>query len=169
MLRKLLWALILVLLLELTSLVWLVRHIGLLPTMGVTALGTVVGAGMAKHQGRRVFRDWQAALASGQPPAAGALDAMLVVASGILFALPGLLTDALGLILLWPPARRLSARYLRRWLQRHAGSMPRPFEAGQDRARTAPGSEIVDTEGVEVSDSALHPSEPPRLPGERLH
>jgi UPF0716 family protein affecting phage T7 exclusion len=169
MLRKLLLAVILVLLLELAALVWLTRHIGVLPTLCITALGTLVGASLAKRQGGRVFRDWQAALASGQPPAAGALDAMLVVASGVLFALPGLLTDVLGAILLLPPARRLGARYLRRWLGQHAGALPNPLGARQGYPRAGRDREVVDTEGEAVSDNEAHPSEPPRLPRERLH
>jgi UPF0716 family protein affecting phage T7 exclusion len=169
MLRNLLLVLTLVLLLELASLVWLTRHIGVFPTLCITALGTLVGASLAKRQGGRVFRDWQAALASGRPPAAGALDAMLVVASGVLFALPGLLTDVLGAILLLPPARRFGARYLRRWLGQYAGVIPSPFAAGQGSPRAGHTPEVVDTEGEAVSGSEAHPSEPPRLPHERLH
>jgi UPF0716 protein FxsA len=169
MLRKLLLVSILVLLLELASLVWLTRHIGLLPTICVTMLGTLVGASLAKRQGRRVFRDWQAALASGQPPAAGALDAMMVVASGVLFALPGLLTDVLGLVLLLPPARRVGARYLRRWLGQHLDALSGAFGARPAYPRAARDVQVVDTVGEAVSDGETELGEPPRLPREGLH
>ncbi len=111
--RALLLAIVLVLVLELWLLVWLSRHIGAWALLGLLLLGGTLGASLAKRQGLRVFRDWQAALSSGQPPREGALEGMLVLASGMLFVLPGVLSDVLGIALLFAPVRRRVARALR--------------------------------------------------------
>src|SRR5688572_32969238 len=111
--RTLLLAILLVLVLELWLLVWLSQHIGAWWLFGLLMLGGTLGTSLAKRQGLRVFRDWQAALASGQPPREGALEGMLVLVSGVLFVLPGLLSDVLGLALLFAPVRRRLAKALR--------------------------------------------------------
>jgi UPF0716 protein FxsA len=178
--RALLLAILSVLVLELLLLVWLSQHIGAWTLFGLLLLGGTLGASLAKRQGLRVFRDWQAALASGQAPREGALEGMLVLVSGVLFVLPGVLSDVLGIALLFAPVRRRLATALRPRFgvqerasfaaggaQAHTRSAPpgspapphaRPG-APQRRARPAPGSvrwddgpQVVDTEGEAVSD-----------------
>lgn len=178
--RVLLLAILVVLVLELLLLVWLSQHIGAWSLFGLLLLGGTLGASLAKRQGLRVFRDWQAALASGQAPREGALEGMLVLVSGVLFVLPGVLSDVLGVALLFAPVRRRLAKALRPRLgvqdlpgfaaggaQARVRSappgnpaVPYPQPGGPERrARPAPGSvrwddgpQVVDTEGEAVND-----------------
>lgn len=111
--RALLLAILLVLVLELWLLVWLSQHIGAWSLFGLLFVSGTLGTSLAKRQGLRVFRDWQAALASGQAPREGALEGMLLLGSGALFVLPGVLSDVLGIALLFAPVRRRVAKALR--------------------------------------------------------
>lgn len=179
--RVLLLAIIAVLVLELWLLVWLSQHIGTWALFGLLLLGGTLGASLAKRQGLRFFRDWHAALASGQPPREGALEGMLVLVSGLLFVLPGVLSDVLGIALLFAPVRRRLAKVLRplfgvqhlesfsmgglgpRKRSSSASSRPpggfshRGGAAGRarpasGRARWDDGPRIVETEGEAVND-----------------
>jgi UPF0716 protein FxsA len=94
------------------------RALGFWSTVALVVATGLVGAWLAKAEGLRVLRDWQRALAEGRLPDEGVLSGALVLAGGILLVTPGVLTDALGLLLLVPPTRRVAAAGLRRWLRR---------------------------------------------------
>jgi UPF0716 protein FxsA len=168
MLRNLLLALIVVLLLELGLLVWMVHLIGWAATVGIGLVTTVLGGAIAKRERQRVWGAWQAARASGQLPAADAVEPMLVVASGAFLMFPGFLTDVVGLLLLLPPLRRVFGRWLWPRLQRSFGSLLQGFQVGpvggaprsSPAARSPRGGSVIDTEGEAVpgSDGA-----PPQL------
>jgi len=171
MLRNLLLAVILVLLLELGLLIWMVHLIGWGTTVGVGLLTTVLGGAIAKRERQRVWGAWQAARASGQLPAADAVEPMLVVASGALLMFPGFLTDVVGLLLLLPPIRRVFGRWLWPRLQRSFGSLVQGFQAGpipggaprsSSPARSPRGGSVIDTEG-EVVPGSDDPDAPPQL------
>ncbi|MEO8178230.1 MAG: FxsA family protein [Deltaproteobacteria bacterium] len=146
--RKVLLAAILLLSTELWLFLWLIRQIGWWPMVASTLLAGILGASLAKRQGRRVFREWQAALGSGRPPAIGALEGTLVVVSGALFLLPGVLSDVLGLLLLFAPVRRRVAEYLRPLLG--IDSWTRGFSAQRAARDSGRGSQVLDTEGETV-------------------
>jgi len=178
--RALLLAIVGILVLELLLLVWLSQHIGALWLFGLLLIGGTLGASLAKRQGLRVFRDWQAALGSGQPPREGALEGMLVLVSGVLFVLPGVLSDVLGLALLFAPVRRRVARAVRPLFGVQdlasfaAGAAPRRSAAPAGRSRPAPGSmrwddgpRVVETEGEAVQDPQ-HEDEDDNVP-RQLH
>jgi UPF0716 protein FxsA len=94
------------------------RAIGFWPTVAL-AVGTgIAGAWLAKTEGLRVVRAWQRALEEGRMPEEGILSGMLVLAGAALLVTPGVITDVIGLVLLFPPTRRLAAEGLRRYLTR---------------------------------------------------
>ncbi len=82
--------------------------------LGLLFLSAVLGLLLARAEGARVLRQVQAALARGQMPDEAMASGALVVVGGALLVVPGLLTDALGLVLLLPPSRRWVATRLRR-------------------------------------------------------
>jgi UPF0716 protein FxsA len=159
--RKLVLATILLFSTELWLFLWLTSSIGWWPMLGITLLGGIVGGSLAKREGRRVFREWQAAIGSGQAPTAGVLEGMLVFVSGALFLLPGVLTDVLAVLLLFAPVRRRVARALRPLLGVDSWTM------GVTGQRTAPGPgrgrEVLDTEGEAVPNGDEEPEGPHQL------
>jgi UPF0716 protein FxsA len=103
---------------ELYLLIGIGQRVGALPTLGgVLAMG-LIGAWLAKREGRRVMRSWQASVAQGQLPEDGILQGALVLVGGVLLITPGVITDVVGLFLLIPPTRRWIAAGVRRALKR---------------------------------------------------
>src|SRR3954447_14137967 len=109
--------------------------IGVLPTIGLLILDSIVGAWLMRSQGRIVWRRFNETLAEGRVPAREVLDGTLVIFGGALQLAPGFVTDALGLFLVVPPPRamaggtpagRLPPPGARRvaWAVRRAGAAP---------------------------------------------
>ncbi|MEI8012540.1 MAG: FxsA family protein [Candidatus Omnitrophota bacterium] len=82
-------------------------HIGFWDTFVLCVFSALMGLYLAKHQGIVVMTRMQACLSEGRPPTREMLDGLLVFLGGILFVLPGFLSDALGLILVFPLTRAL--------------------------------------------------------------
>lgn len=105
-------------LVELYLLGMLADVFGLWHTFALVVVTGMLGASLARAQGRQVLRDWQNAISQGRIPESGVTDALLVVVGGVLLVTPGVLTDAVGLSLLLPPPRRFIGRLLVAYFQR---------------------------------------------------
>jgi UPF0716 protein FxsA len=91
---------------------------GVLPTVALV-LGTgFAGAALAKAQGARTLRAMQREMAAGRVPGKEVLDGLSVLVGGALLLTPGLITDVMGLTLLFPPTRRALQLIVRNWLER---------------------------------------------------
>ncbi len=150
-------------------LVQVAKGIGVLPSVLLVLVTGMVGTALARAEGVRVVREVQRSIAQGQPPAEGVIRSLLVFVGGALLVVPGLITDALGVLLLVPFTRNLVARFalgrIRAAIERGtvrvasttvgggrgAGGAPRPRSRGP----------IIDVEG-ETVDPPDEP--PPRLP-----
>lgn len=104
--------------LELALLIAIGQRIGFWPTLAMTVAAGVLGAALAKSQGRRVLGEWQRALAQGRAPEEGIIGGLLVLVGAVLLVTPGVLSDFVGFFMLLPPTRRLMARVLRSWIAR---------------------------------------------------
>jgi UPF0716 protein FxsA len=115
---RLLVLFIIVPLIELALLIELGGIVGVWPTIALV-LGTgAVGAALARSQGARVLREIRAELAMGRMPAARMLDGLMILIGGILLLTPGVLSDLLGIALLFPPSRVAFKQILRIRLER---------------------------------------------------
>ncbi len=103
---------------ELYLLIGIGREVGVLPTIGMLVATGLLGAWLAKREGRRVLRNWQVATSQGRLPEDGILSGALVLVGGVLLITPGVLTDVVGFLLLIPFTRRWIAARLRRSLER---------------------------------------------------
>jgi len=103
---------------ELYLLGQLAAIMGLGSTLALVLVTGVLGASLARAQGRQVLLDWQASLSRGELPESGVTDALLVIVGGVLLVTPGVLTDFVGLSLLLPPPRRLIGRLLVAYFKR---------------------------------------------------
>ena len=65
----------------------------------------LVGLLLVRAEGRRTIRKMQRTLAEGRPPTNELLDGGLLIASGAFLLTPGLVTDALGIMLVIPLTR----------------------------------------------------------------
>jgi UPF0716 protein FxsA len=88
--------------------------IGVLNTLGLLVLVSIVGAWLAKREGLGVIRRIQAAMEAGRVPGAELIDGFLILMAAALMLTPGFLTDIVAILLLLPPVRALVRRELRR-------------------------------------------------------
>lgn len=94
-------------LLELYVLSLVEDRIGLLNTLGLVVATGVLGAAVMKRQGAEVWRSARMRLARGEIPAEEILGGMMVLVGGALMITPGIITDAVGFVLMLPPVRNL--------------------------------------------------------------
>ena len=90
--------------------------IGVLNTLGLLVLVSLVGAWLAKQAGLTVLRRMQASIRAGRVPGVELVDGFLVLLAGALMITPGFLTDIVAIFLLLPPVRAGVRRALRRYL-----------------------------------------------------
>jgi UPF0716 protein FxsA len=101
-------------LLELAVLLQVGSAIGVLNTLGLLVLSSVVGGWLMKREGLGVLRRVQLAVSQGRVPGAELVDAFLILFGGALMLTPGFLTDLVGILLLLPPVRVVVRAALRR-------------------------------------------------------
>ncbi|MEU5096620.1 FxsA family membrane protein [Streptomyces sp. NPDC020996] len=106
---------------------WLVLEIWLLTVVADASSGVVVfllllagvvlGSAVIKKAGRRAFQNLNEALQRGGSPSRGGGNGLLML-GGLLLMVPGLISDAVGLVLLVPPVQKALGRYTERTLER---------------------------------------------------
>jgi UPF0716 protein FxsA len=136
--------------LEVASIVEVSRWVGPLATFLLLAASVTIGAFLIRSQSLMAGRRMLAAMQAGTPPEEPLLDTGAIMFAGVLFMIPGFVSDILALFLLIPAARRLIWRGMslgfrgraRVW---RAGGQKRPEPAKPARAEDA-----IDVEYTEV-------------------
>jgi len=137
---------------EIVLLIWLATK-----TSGLFVLALVVGTGvlgalLARYQGWQTMRRISQELDQGRMPAESLVDGLLILLAAFLLIVPGLLTDVLAILLLFPPSRRVLKSLVRSRLKTRMVTIH--STSGQARYDH---DEIIDVKVVET---------PPRqLPG----
>lgn len=96
-------------LVEIALLVKFGQAFGVWLTIAEVLASAVLGMGILQRQGMTMFLRTQEAVMRGEPPVGAMLDGGMMVLAGTLLIMPGLITDALGLLLLIPPLRHFIA------------------------------------------------------------
>ena len=148
MLSRLLLLFIIVPAIELILLIQMGRWIGTLPTVGLIVVTGIVGAYLTRQQGLQVLARVQKEVQNGQMPGGTLLEGAMILVAGAVLMTPGVLTDALGFLLLIPQTRKLLRGLVWRQVERmmqngqiRVGGMG-PMNMGQNRRQTI----IVDPE-----------------------
>jgi UPF0716 protein FxsA len=144
-------------LVELAVIVQVAGAIGVLDTIGLLVVVSVVGAWLARREGLGVVRRIQAALQRGQMPSTEVADGGLILFAGALMITPGFISDLLALLLLFPPTRAVVRVPLLRWLSRRgrmavmSGGPGRPsgFGTRSNGTRGRSDADIWDVESWE--------------------
>jgi UPF0716 protein FxsA len=100
--------------------------------LAMAALGSIV----IQRQGLRAVRAVRAATASGQLPAQELLESLLAIIGGVLLIFPGLLSDIVGLGLLFAGLRRLVAARLGMTMARRRPDLQAPVTIEGEYRRT---------------------------------
>ena len=93
-------------LVELALLIRLGGWLGLWPTLGIIVLTAILGTWMLRQQGLSTFSRAMASLSEGQPPVGPMIEGALLLIAGAFLLTPGIITDAVGGLLLIPPIRQ---------------------------------------------------------------
>jgi UPF0716 protein FxsA len=87
--------------------------------IAIVVVTGVVGSILARREGWKVLERIREDARTGQMPGDALIDGFLVLLAGVLFVLPGVLTDVVGIVLLFPPTRSLVKRGVAAWFKRN--------------------------------------------------
>ncbi len=120
MLIKIILLLTLTPLLELLLLLKIADLTGIAFTLLLVIATGILGGTLAKMEGLRVLEQIRSELHRNQLPADPLIEGAMVLLAGALLLTPGVITDAIGFILLAPPGRKLIRVYLKKKLKKMA-------------------------------------------------
>ena len=125
-------ALIVMPLIELYVIIQVGSAIGAWNTIGILILIALVGVWLTKHEGFYVLRRMRQQIDAGNMPTDELIDGSLILLGGLLLILPGFISDAFGLVVLFPPTRALIRNVVKRrvritTIRRYNG---RPYDDG---------------------------------------
>ena len=127
------------------------RAIGVLLTIVALIASWPVGTWLLRAEGRAAWRRLSAAVAAGRPPGRPVIDGALALVGGVLFIVPGFITDVVGAALMLGPIRALARRAIERNFASRLVVRATRFSGG--------GSAPADV------DSTAHDVDPRRLSG----
>lgn len=116
MLRRVLIVLLVIPLVDALFLVYVASLIGAVPTVALVVLTALIGLLLVRAEGRHTLRRLQEQLATGEVPTDSILDGGLLIAAGAFLLTPGLVTDAIGFLLVLPPSRFVIRTIVKRWV-----------------------------------------------------
>ena len=105
-------------LLELYILIKIGSYLGAFTTIALIIFSGVLGLLLARFEGLRTLHQIRQSLSQGIVPAEEMVDSVLIFVGGILFVVPGVITDIAALVLLIPFTRTIFKRWLRRRFDR---------------------------------------------------
>jgi len=152
MVKRYLAALLLIPLADALLLVVVADLLGWPATVLLVVLTGLVGMLLVRAEGRTTLGRLQEKVATGELPTDELLDAALLIAAGAFLLTPGLVTDSLGFLLVFPPTRlpirKLVKRVARPYVDSKAGGFVSgnvytfgfPSEEGAGDARTVGGA-----------------------------
>ncbi len=151
-------ALVIVPIVEIYVLLQVGQLLGVLQTVVLLVVMSLLGAYLLRREGARTWRAFRTALASGRLPAAEVADGALVILGGALLLTPGFATDAFGLLCVLPPTRAVLRRLLTRQVARRLTVGTVLGGARRSSSRRRPPDGVVDGEVVRPPDEPGRPS-----------
>ncbi|MFC1646490.1 FxsA family protein [Candidatus Omnitrophota bacterium] len=103
---------------ELYLLIRVGQYLGPFTTVMIVVFTGIFGAFLARLEGLRVLYSVQRDMQEGKMPTSQLLDGLLILVGAVLLITPGLLTDAIGFILVIPNTRVFVKVWLKQYLQR---------------------------------------------------
>jgi UPF0716 protein FxsA len=137
--------------LEVASIIQMSRWVGPLATFLLLAAGFALGAAMIRSHSRVVAFRVMDAVRSGKPPEKTLLESGTIALAGILFMIPGFVSDAMAALLLIPQIRDAIWRVVSYGLRRPVRPQTRPEpQAAQRQQKPYRADDVIDVEFTEV-------------------
>ncbi|MPZ86108.1 MAG: FxsA family protein [Actinophytocola sp.] len=139
--------LLVMMLAEIAVIVAIGQAIGVLTTILLLVVVSVVGVAMLRRQGTRTLTAFSDAVRNRRDPSPEMVDGMLVGVSAALVLFPGFVSDVLALLLLFPPTRAVvRRRVLRRADARRAARPQQVLVVDSEVVRPErPGPIVIDS------------------------
>ncbi len=118
--------------LEIYVIIQVGSQIGVLPTVLLLVVESLIGGWLVKREGKRAWLALRTALSTGRMPGRELTDAALILVGGTLLLTPGFVTDVFGFFFVLPFTRPLARRVVTAAIARRAA---RQFDARYARAR----------------------------------
>jgi UPF0716 protein FxsA len=132
---------------DLASLIWLGGIVGVLLVLALVILDIFIGSALIRRSGTNIFTILNTPASDKKAVSGGAAQSLLGTVAGLLFIIPGIVSDFIALALLLPWTRQRMARF---------------FETNISGGFTAHrGSTIIDVEAVEIEEIPKLKSNPP--------
>jgi UPF0716 protein FxsA len=116
--------------------------------------GAFVGSWLARREGGRAIRAAMRTAGRGGSPHREVTDGMLVALGGLLILIPGFVSDAFGLLILFRPTRGLLHKTWLSRIERRSPRVPYPGPYGSPEQRPTEDGTIIEGEVVEEHDAA---------------
>ena len=126
---------------ELYLLLQLGQWMGAAETVALIVITGVVGAHLARREGFSVLQTLQKESQSGFPSGDRIVEAVLVLAGGLLLLTPGIITDLLGFSLIFPFTRRWLAPRIKARMLESVSVQGVTFGAPRQPGRPAPSTQ----------------------------
>jgi UPF0716 protein FxsA len=147
-------------LVELYVFIQVSNSIGFLNAVGLAVLSAVVGVWLVKRVGVGLLRRGREELRGTEPPEAAVVDGFLLVLAGILFVLPGFVSDGVAVLLVIPPTRILARKVVLRGFARRRQMIVVSYDRPPSAGPSAYGP-VVDTSASEERPTGHPPIELP--------
>lgn len=115
---------------EITVLVLVGNAIGVLPTVLLLLVASLVGMVLLRREGTRTMASFTSAVRERRVPYREVTDGMMIAVAGVLILVPGFVSDVLAIALLIPPTRAVVRRVLEGFAARRVG-MGGPLRAAR--------------------------------------
>jgi UPF0716 protein FxsA len=125
---------------EVLAFVAVAHQIGLLLALLILVVVSAAGPAIVRRVGFGVITHAQERLARGEAPTREVLDGVMVLAGGVFICVPGFIGDAIGLLLMLGPVRRLIIAFAGHRISRRVGRFSGP--GGRLRYGSGP---VIDT------------------------
>jgi UPF0716 protein FxsA len=133
---------------DLASLIWLGGFIGVLPVLGVVILDIFIGSALIRRSGANIFTVLNSAASDTKAVSGKAAQSLLGAMAGLLFIIPGIVSDFIALAVLLPWTRRRLARFFESHVSTDFNAHP-----GRGVVIEAEAVEIVETRELESKPS----------------
>jgi UPF0716 family protein affecting phage T7 exclusion len=141
---------------EIYLMVIVAQAIGFFWMLALIFLSSVTGILVLRHRGRVHWRRLRGAVSERRPPTREAFDGVMITTGAALLIIPGFITTAIGLLLLFPPTRylvRIVVFFLFASRFKVATTTATWTASGYNRYRSGRRSYDMDGEAVDVTDS----------------
>ena len=103
---------------ELALIIAIGQIIGVFNTLVLLVATSIMGIYVAKNKGMHSVRKVKNSLAHGEAPGPAVVDTMLNFSGGLLLALPGFISDLVGVLLLMPFTRKMVQPLVFVWMRK---------------------------------------------------